>query len=65
MYELDRCSGIVYLPVLNPEEESILLKAARSFNEHKVPVSNFAEYNETVSCLELLLEQGMVSGERG
>ena len=58
MYELDRCSGIVYLPVLNPEEESILLKAARSFNEHKVPVSNFAEYNETVSCLELLLEQG-------
>ena len=58
IYELDRCSGIVDLPVLTPEEESILLKAARSFHEHKVPVSSFAEYNETVSCLELLLEQG-------
>ena len=39
MYELDKCLGIVDLPVLTPEEESVLLNAARSFNEYKVPIA--------------------------
>ena len=58
MYELDKCAQIADLPVLTKREEAVILEAARSFHEYKLQPNSFAEYNQTTSCVNLLLEQG-------
>ena len=58
MYELDKCAQIADLPVLTKREEAVILEAARSFHEYKRQPNSFAEYNQTTSCVDLLLEQG-------
>ena len=59
IYELDKFRALVALPTLSADEERLLLSVALAFDCVAPPKRmNYAEYNDSVSCVDLLVADG-------